>query len=427
MASISFRVRGKNSPGNILIRFKQGDQFDYEVVTGLKVKLEHWSQAKQKVKNISTATYKDNYNNKLNGLKAFIEGEYYKVLAIGEDVSQNWLRENVNEFFNRLDSAKGDDEFYFTSFAERFVKESKGKVDFRTGKVLSERTLGYFETLINKLKAFEEFKGKRIKLNKVNLEFHEAFITYLQEQQHLNPNTIGFYISKIIMICKSAEKKGLKISMEYKDPKFFAPTNKTQDIYLKKEEIDRIFNLDLPFDSRYDNARDWLVIGLWTGLRVSDLLQLNKSKIEDNYINLTNKKTGIPVIIPLHEQVIFTLNKRQGKFPRKISDQKFNDYIKDVCELAEINQLVKGAKMVPVVINDEEVYRKVIDNYPKHELVSSHICRRSFASNHYGKLDTLTIMKITGHKTEKSFLEYIKITPQEHAKKLREFWEKKLE
>jgi integrase len=53
--------------------------------------------------------------------------------------------------------------------------------------------------------------------------------------------------------------------------------------------------------------------------------------------------------------------------------------------------------------------------YPKYELVSSHVCRRSFATKLYRKIDTLTIMKITGHKTEKQFLEYIKITPKEYA------------
>jgi integrase len=424
MASISFRVRGKTSPGNILIRLKQGDRFDYEIATGLKVSLEHWSQPKQKVKNIVTATYKDYVNNKMGELKLFIESEYYKVLSIGEEVSQKWLRENVNNFFNRLDSSKGDEEFYFTSFAENFIKESRGKVDFRSGKSLTERTIGYYETTINKIKDYEEFVGKRVKINEVNLEFHESFVNFLANKQFLNLNTVGFYISKLIMFCKAAERKGLKISMEYKDPNFFAPSNKTYDIYLKKDEIDRVFNLELPLESKLDNARDWFIIGLWTGLRVSDLLQLNENNIEDSLINITNKKTDIPVIIPLHEQVKTILDKRQGRFPRKISDQKFNDYIKDVCELAEINEPVNGSKMSVKMVNKKKIYRKKVDTYKKFELVSSHICRRSFATNHYGKgnLDTLTIMKITGHKTEKSFLEYIKVTPEESALKLREFW-----
>lgn len=61
-------------------------------------------------------------------------------------------------------------------------------------------------------------------------------------------------------------------------------------------------------------------------------------------------------------------------------------------------------------------------SYPKYELVSSHICRRTFATLLYGKIDTLTIMKITGHQTERQFLGYIKITPKEYAEKLKEHW-----
>ena len=122
------------------------------------------------------------------------------------------------------------------------------------------------------------------------------------------------------------------------------------------------------------------------------------------------------------------LNKRNGNFPRQISDQKFNDYIKIICKEIKLDQLVDGAKVTPIKTkeNGKEVtiHRKTFGRFPKHELVSSHICRRSFATNLYGKLDTLTIMKITGHKTESQFLGYIKITPKEYAEKLKEYWKK---
>ena len=70
----------------------------------------------------------------------------------------------------------------------------------------------------------------------------------------------------------------------------------------------------------------------------------------------------------------------------------------------------------------ETIHRKIVGEYPKHELVSSHICRRTFATLLYGKIDTLTIMKITGHQTEKQFLAYVKITPKEYAEKLKALW-----
>lgn len=80
--------------------------------------------------------------------------------------------------------------------------------------------------------------------------------------------------------------------------------------------------------------------------------------------------------------------------------------------------MIEGSKI------DSSTKRKVKGIYPKHELVTSHICRRSFAGNLYGKLPNMVIMAITGHQTEAQFLKYIKITPKENAQKLNECWQK---
>ncbi|WP_016989874.1 hypothetical protein [Flavobacterium sp. ACAM 123] len=125
---------------------------------------------------------------------------------------------------------------------------------------------------------------------------------------------------------------------------------------------------------------------------------------------------------------IFEKIKEKRNFPRAISNQKFSDYIKIICEKSGINEIVEGAKMTSTEISENAkktiIHRKTFGKFPKHELVSSHICRRSFASNLYGKIETLTIMKITGHSTEKQFLDYIKITPKEYAEKLKAYWKK---
>ena len=95
------------------------------------------------------------------------------------------------------------------------------------------------------------------------------------------------------------------------------------------------------------------------------------------------------------------MKKYNGNFPRKISDQKYNEHIKKVCEAAEINEPTHGIKF------DHETKAKVEKEYAKWELVSSHIGRRSFATNNYGKIPTSFLMYITGHTTEAMFLTYI--------------------
>ena len=62
--------------------------------------------------------------------------------------------------------------------------------------------------------------------------------------------------------------------------------------------------------------------------------------------------------------------------------------------------------------------------YKKYDLVRSHTGRRSFATNNYLMgVPTLDIMAITGHKTEAAFLKYIKVTPKEHAEKIKKIWQ----
>jgi len=69
--------------------------------------------------------------------------------------------------------------------------------------------------------------------------------------------------------------------------------------------------------------------------------------------------------------------------------------------MARIDGLVSGFK------NNPKTRRKEIVNDPKYKFVTSHIMRRSFASNYYGKIETPLLMNITGHSKESTFLSYI--------------------
>lgn len=122
------------------------------------------------------------------------------------------------------------------------------------------------------------------------------------------------------------------------------------------------------------------------------------------------------MIIPLHPEVKAILKKRRG-LPRNISGNNFNLYFKEVCQDGRHSGKVEEVLMNPKNRGKQEGI------FPKYKLVSLHTCRRSFATNLYGKLPNLSIMDITGHKTEKQFLNYIKITPMEHAEKFKALWE----
>ena len=107
--------------------------------------------------------------------------------------------------------------------------------------------------------------------------------------------------------------------------------------------------------------------------------------------------------VPLNKIVMNILEKRKGHFPRRISDQKYNDYIKQVCKQVQINH--KCSKSIRE--SNEGEIRKKSSIFEKWQLITSHVGRRSFASNYYGKIPTALLIGATGHSTEQMFLEYI--------------------
>lgn len=151
-------------------------------------------------------------------------------------------------------------------------------------------------------------------------------------------------------------------------------------ITLSFDEIKRIRKTVMP-NNYLENAKQWLILGCNIGQRVSDLLKLKKSNIAEvdgnKIIVLSQQKTKKQVAIPINKEAQYILDLNNGDFPRQISDMKFNKYLKMVCEEAQINEVINGSKV------DPETKRKVVGKYTKWQLVSSHICRRSYATNYY--------------------------------------------
>lgn len=433
MATLNYKINegAKTDPTKIYIRFK-GKDFDCEMPTEIQVSKKDWSKIKQKVKTTANSDdIRNDVNQNLKNLKDFIFNEYNSDYSDGKKIDKDWLRIQINSFNGQSTNSDKDTTIFIVEYANKFAEDSKDRTNIRTGQKIKTRTTQDYLDTINKVKSYEKHIGKRIRFLDVDLKFHGGFIQFLRTVQILGDNTIGGKIDNIKSFVRDAEINKIKVNPEYKSPKFYSPSFKPKDIYFNEEEILKIKNHVFELNSYLDNARDWLIIGLWTGLRISDLLELTEKDLKGEFIDNTNFKTNIPVTIPIHPYVREILDKRLGCFPRKISDQNFNDYIKKVAEEVGFKEKVDGSKMCliedednnPILdLNGKKMHRKKQGKYYKHELVTSHICRRSFASNLYGKIDTLTIMKITGHTTEKQFLDYIKITPKQHAEKLSKLW-----
>lgn len=420
MATINFFIKGKKNATNILLRFKNGRKCDLTASTDLKVEPNKWSVAKQKVKLTADDKSKDRLNNTLIELEKFILNEFNTDNSQGEFIDKYWLRKKIAKFFNRPIDETAVDEVFFVPFVETFIENAPSRIIKGKNKAISKGTIVKYNTTLNKLKEFEKRFKVKLKFTDLDLVFYDKFKNFIAQEQGINLGTFGNYIGTVKTMARDAKLKGLPVHPQVEHPNFFVPKVTSDSIYLNDDEINFIFNYDFNGVERLENTRDLFIIALRTGLRISDFKRLQNSDIKNGYIKIETHKTSQTVTIPLHPQVKAILEKRGG-FPRMISDQKFNLHVKELCKVANFTQMTEGSKMNSVT------KRKEKGVFEKWELVSSHTCRRSFATNLYGKLDNLTIMAITGHQTETQFLKYIKITNTEKAERLKEFWDKQNE
>lgn len=410
---VHFILKGSNNPTNIICRFKPTQQNDYSCVTGLWVYRNEWNKTKQQIRQKATTTNKDLINSKLKELEGVILDKWVLDYVNKENIGTDWLKDVINGFFGIADINESW-RVYFVDWVQKFIKDSPKRL--HKGKPLSTRTIQKYNTTLLRLQGYEQYHKIKLRFENIDLEFYRNFVSYCREIENLRNNSIGSYIGHLKLWCKNIELDGLPISPQYKHSEFMTLSNKTKDTYLNETEINKIFEFDFNYSERLDNARDLFIIGLRTGLRISDFLRLKDVNLNKGFLEIETAKTGEPVIIPLHAQIQAILSKRNDVLPRSISDQKFNEYIKEICKVVGIDELTEGAKMNP------KTKRKETGQYPKYELISSHTCRRSFASNLYGKLPNMVIMSITGHRTETQFLKYIKITKKEHAETLKRYW-----
>ncbi|MBG7610846.1 phage integrase SAM-like domain-containing protein, partial [Polaribacter sp. BAL334] len=264
------------------------------------------------------------------------------------------------------------------------------------------------------MERYQSDKKIKLQIIEINYKFKLDFEKYCLENNYAL-NTISKDLRTIKTVCNHAKQNGINTSHQLDSIK--TPQHKTEKTYLSFEDLTKIENIDAKrLNDNLQNAKDWLIISCYTGQRISDFMRFDKSMIryEKNnkgilhpFLEFTQIKTNKRMTIALHPKVIEILNKRNGNFPKIISDPKYNLYIKQVCRIAEINQTIKGSILKDIDNNKAKQYRKESGIFPKWQLVTSHIGRRSFASNFYGTIPTTYLINVTGHSTESMFLNYI--------------------
>jgi len=407
-ARLSFKYYETNENGN-----KNFKHLKY--YTGETINPKYWDGKNQKAKETDKFPTHPEFNQRLKDIETAILNVYRQMLndGRGNELNPETLRVSVNEYLNKENKTVKpiSNKTGFVDFIQLIINESKnGERTTENGTRIKPRTLLSYRTTLNTLTTYETEKKRKLKFSDITMEFYSKFVQYLNDKKRA-VNTIGGHIKNIKVFMSIANNRGLTENRDYQKKDFKKIDEETQTIYLNETELLKIYNKDFSKNKKLDTVRDIFIIGCYTGLRFSDLKQLRKEHFSENTITITTEKTGEPVVIPLHWTVKEIFKKYEYTLPRVISNQKFNEYLKVVGEKSEIDD--------NVIISETRGGLRYDTTVKKYTLISVHTARRSFATNMFlNDIPTLSIMKITGHRTEKTFLKYIKITPEENANKL---------
>lgn len=360
------------------------------------------------------------FNARLENIKQTIKTTYRKFLNDNENQipAPVILKDLLDIVFGKKKDATIREFFeYYKDFNQRSKKGER--LSPKTKKATKGSTNKGFVTTLNHLEAFQKAYKRRINFDTIDIQFHSDYINYLTNTAKLGLNAIGDHIKRIKTVLGEAKIRGVKVNPAYESPYFFKPQEQSDSIYLSNSELMKIEELDLSEDLKLDRVRDLFLIGCYTGLRYSDYSILNATNIKDGFFEVEQTKTEKAITIPIHPVVKKIFDKYNNKLPESISNQKSNNYLKDVGEmLPELK--------IPVTITYTKGGDKITETHPKWVLLTTHTARRSFATNEYlAGTPSITIMAVTGHTTETSFLKYIKLTPTEHAKILKVLWDKR--
>jgi len=388
-----------------------------KIYTGEAILPKHWNPKANAAKNTPSFTEHPEFNERIHKIRSTISRVF-------------------NDFKNRNDHStpapavlkplietalkKGFVQTSLFSFFEEFANSTMSgtRVNPRTKKAIKGTGGRGYITTLNHLKAFDKTWNRKVSFDTIDLDFYGDFTNYLKSLL-LSLNSVGSHIQRIKTIMSEALDKKLTHNTDFRSKRFVKLSEDSDSIYLNEAELREMRNLKLSDNPRLDNIRDLFLIGCYTGLRFSDFSILKPQNIKDGFIKIKQVKTGSPIVIPVHSVVKKIISKHNGSLPKSISNVKTNEYLKEIGQMLPMlkekvtKEITKGGIQIMQLVE-------------KWELLTSHTARRSFATNEYNAgTPTLIIMAITGHKSEKSFLKYIRVTPDEHARKLKTLWERR--
>lgn len=376
-------------------------------IAGVKVLPKHWKN--QRIKpNLKNEDY--NYHIEFNKiLDDFREKVFtvFRYLHLNEiPMEPHLIEEKVN-----------DETFGKNALSPRFFESFEEFIE--TNRTIKARsTIIKYNTVKGFLKQFQAHTSYKLYFDNINITFYEKFRDYCFEER----NTLNNYYGKLISIIKTfmtwSLERGYHNNLDYK--KFKRAEDNIEVIYLTMEELLKLYNFKF-HSKKLSQVRDIYCFGCFTGLRFSDIKQLNTSNIYQDYLKINVIKTkSIDQKIPLNKYSKEILVKYQNTIYTPlptISNQKFNTHIKECCRRVKID--------TPTTITRYIGQKRIDKTIPKYELITSHTARKTFVTNSLVLgMKEMVVRNITGHQDEKSFKRYVDIAEDFQQKEMENTWNK---
>lgn len=418
MGKISFRlnkgitISDANKAYPIYLRFIIDKDTSFDGSTGFKVCLNDWNSEIAQIRNRSHLKYRHEINNSLSKLKEHFENLNIEMLVTGSKPTYKQAKIHFDKFFNRVKAVETPNLF---QFIDQFIENAKVNPNPITKKLVAKCTISSYKRVTEILQMFND-EVYRIDFDKIDYEFYSDFNSW-SENKNYSRNYIGKLTKTLKTFLNEATEQGINTNTAFQSKKFSVIKEDSDNIYLTMNELQSIWKLDLSNDKPTETARNLFLIGAYTGLRVSDYNQLDKSNFKTvngvDLLQVKTQKTGKQVAIPLHPVVKAIIEQTPEILNKSISNPELNRLIKIAGKLAKIKEIesttiTKGGKEISTQL-------------PKHQLITTHTARRSFCTNAYLMgMPTIDIMAISGHKSEKVFLNYIKASAEQKALKIAE-------
>ncbi|GAA0548091.1 site-specific integrase [Chitinophaga japonensis] len=302
----------------------------------------------------------------------------------------------------------------------------------KTGKVVPGM-LNIYRNMKDHLAAFQEYRKKPITFECFDYNFYESFVDFLayeyvqrRRSQEVNGKrevikglktaTIGKTIKHLRIFLRDRMRRKIIASIDLSDFKIL--DEESDAVYLTWAEIGRIYQTDLSDAPHLVKFRDLFVLGCLTGLRFSDFATIRPEDIRRDMLHKKQGKSDHWVVIPLRDAAEDILINKFNRHIPVVNNPDFNEYIKEVAKLAGICE--------PVKFSYKKGNKDIVIVRPKYAWITSHTCRRSFCTNEFlAGTPVELIMKISGHRSLRDFYKYIRISPEEAGRKIKEIWEKR--